>query len=85
MLLSIPSLFASSTASTARAAELDGGREIGDEDGMRVVGRIGDEVGAWVGNFEGLSVTLSLAVVVVVTTVLEVVVATVVTFPATSV
>jgi len=48
ILLSIPSLFASSTDSTAAAAELVGGREIGNVEGKRVVGEwlVGDEVGA---------------------------------------
>ena len=38
ILLSMSSLFASSTASTAAAAELTGGRLIGEDEGKSVVG-----------------------------------------------
>lgn len=73
MLLSIWSLCASSTASTAAAAELVGGREIGDDDGKRVVGTlfVGASVGAFEGLFDGLPVpaTVDTEVLVVVATV----------------
>ena len=51
----IPSLWASSTDSTARAAVLVGGREIGDPEGKSVdgAGLIGAEVGVFVGSFVG--------------------------------
>ena len=77
MLLSMPFLFASSTASTARTAELVGGREIGNVDGKRVVGMestgaalgerlgsfVGAPVGCLVGRFVGLFVDTPVPVV----------------------
>ena len=62
----MPSLFASSTASTAAAAELVGGREIGDAEGKRAVGGelFGDVVGALVGDLDGPFVAASVPLVV---------------------
>ena len=73
MLLSIPSLFASSTDSTAAAAVLVGGRKIGDVKGERVVGKdwIGPDVGALVGDCVGLSVATFVTPVVGATVVPE--------------
>ena len=76
-MLSIPSLLASSTYSTAAAAKLVGGGEIGDVEGKRVVGEefigadVGDSVGASVGDFEGLFVEAPVPLVVDTDVVLE--------------
>ena len=52
ILLSMSSLFASSTASTAAAAELTGGRLIGEDEGKSVVGLVGFDVGLRVVGFD---------------------------------
>ncbi len=83
ILLSIPSLLSSSTYSTAAATELVGGREIGDVEGKRVVGEalIGADVGASVGDFEGIFVEAPVPFVVDKTVVLEYVACVVVLTP----
>lgn len=58
-LLSIPSLLASSTASTAATAELVGGREIGDNVGKSSISDAGfDVVGMTVEGFDVVGATV---------------------------
>jgi len=64
-LLSIPSLFALSTASTAAAAELVGGGEIGDNVGKSIADAGFDEAGMIVEGFDVVGATVEVVLGVV--------------------